>query len=322
MTSGNNTPNVSVIVPVYNGEKYIGHCLEKLLRQSLKDLEIICVNDGSTDKTLKIVQEYSERDSRIKLIDKINQGPGPARNAGLKLASGEFVAFMDADDFFHDDDVLEKLYELARQHNVKICGGAIKIITHKNIGGREITEISFNRFAASGLTNYINCQQSTGFSRYIYNRQFILDNNIFFPTLRRGQDYIWFTKAQLAAKNFWAADFIVYVYMLRQKSGSFSYNTMLEGMEAETRMLRLASENNLNAISRYHQKRLGQSIRNLILSDPDLAEIAASYKISCIKYYFLKLLSKTLPGKWGRAYRAKFLSFKAPFDTVRHNKLY
>lgn len=92
-------PKLSVIVPVYNVEKYLKECINSIINQTLKDIEIICVNDGSTDNSLKILEELSQLDNRIKIINKENGGLASARNAGMKVASGEYYTFIDSDDF-------------------------------------------------------------------------------------------------------------------------------------------------------------------------------------------------------------------------------
>lgn len=92
------SPKVSVIIPVYNAEKYLRQCLDSIIEQTLKEVEIICVDDGSTDGSVHILKEYSVGDPRIKVFLQKNQGAGPARNAAMEAASGEFIAFMDADE--------------------------------------------------------------------------------------------------------------------------------------------------------------------------------------------------------------------------------
>ena len=92
---------ISVILPVFNGEEYIGNAIESVLNQSLKDFELIIVNDGSFDNTLNIIKSYN--DSRIKLINQSNQGPGASRNNALKIASGEYIMYLDADDWYCKD---------------------------------------------------------------------------------------------------------------------------------------------------------------------------------------------------------------------------
>lgn len=101
---------VSVIIPVYNAQKYLRECLDSLQAQTMKDAEFICVDDGSTDDSLKILREYQEKDSRFRLMTQKNQYAGVARNNGMKEAKGEYLLFLDADDFFVDT-LLEKVYE-------------------------------------------------------------------------------------------------------------------------------------------------------------------------------------------------------------------
>lgn len=103
---------VSVIVPVYNVEDYLGECLDSLITQTLSDIEIICINDGSTDNSLEILTNYSKRDSRIKIITQENKGLSSARNRGFEFINGKYTYFIDSDDILKSD-ALEKLYNLA-----------------------------------------------------------------------------------------------------------------------------------------------------------------------------------------------------------------
>lgn len=94
-----NNPLISIIIPVYNSEKYLTKCLNSIMDQTYQNLEIICVNDGSTDTSPEILKNYTERDSRIKIISQKNQGLSSARNTGIKHASGEYLTFVDSDDY-------------------------------------------------------------------------------------------------------------------------------------------------------------------------------------------------------------------------------
>lgn len=109
-------PKVSVIVPVYNVEKYISKCLNSLVNQTLKDIEIIVVNDGSKDGSKEIIKEYEEKYSNIVYVEKPNGGLSDARNFGLKYAKGEFIAFLDSDDYV-DYTIYEKMYKKANDEN-------------------------------------------------------------------------------------------------------------------------------------------------------------------------------------------------------------
>lgn len=108
---------VSVIIPVYNAEKYVSQCLDSIINQTLCDIEIICVNDGSKDNSLEILREYEAKDSRVMVIDKDNGGAGSARNMGLNVASGEYVNFVDADDWL-DINAYEILYNRCVSENL------------------------------------------------------------------------------------------------------------------------------------------------------------------------------------------------------------
>ena len=110
---------VSIIVPVYNSEKYLKKCLETLCNQTLKDIEIVMVNDGSTDNSEKIIKEKAKEDSRIKLYNKKNGGQASARNMGLAKATGEYVAFIDSDDYV-ELDFCEKTYDVAKKNDTDI----------------------------------------------------------------------------------------------------------------------------------------------------------------------------------------------------------
>ena len=114
---------VSVIVPVYNAEKYLKKCLQSLVEQTLSDIEIICINDGSTDNSLSIIEQFAKSDSRIKIITTQNRGQSQARNKGLEIAKGEYTGFLDSDDYA-DTTMFEKLYTAAKQNDsdVVMCG--------------------------------------------------------------------------------------------------------------------------------------------------------------------------------------------------------
>lgn len=117
-------PKVSVIVPIYNVEKYLDRCMESLLNQTLKDIEIIMVDDGSPDKSPQMCDEYAKKDRRIKVVHKKNGGLSDARNAGLKVATGEYVAFVDSDDY-QSLNTYEELYRQAKSGDYDVVyGGA------------------------------------------------------------------------------------------------------------------------------------------------------------------------------------------------------
>lgn len=131
---------VSIIVPVFNTEKYLTRCLESLINQTLKDIEIICINDGSSDNSCNILEEYRKIDNRITVINQINSGQSVARNKGLEVAKGEYVGFVDSDDWV-DLNFYEKLYNSAENNNADIAAaGIIKLNKFKRTNHLKISK--------------------------------------------------------------------------------------------------------------------------------------------------------------------------------------
>ena len=116
---------ISIIIPVYNAEKYLRKCLDSVINQTLKEIEIICINDGSTDLSLSILKKYATCDNRIKIINQENQGVAIARNNGLKYATGEYIGYVDSDDYV-SSIFFELLYNNAKKYNADIACGEIR----------------------------------------------------------------------------------------------------------------------------------------------------------------------------------------------------
>ena len=112
---------VSVIVPVYNAEKFLRRCIDSIFAQSYADMELVAVNDGSKDNSLSILQEYARQDRRIKIADQENRGVAAARNAGLQKATGEFILYVDADDWIAPD-MISRMVELSHEADIVFCG--------------------------------------------------------------------------------------------------------------------------------------------------------------------------------------------------------
>ncbi|MDR2956728.1 MAG: glycosyltransferase, partial [Coriobacteriales bacterium] len=117
-----NSCQISIIIPAFNAEEYIEQCLDSIINQTFKDIEIIVVDDGSTDSTEKIVRRYMATDTRIRIVKQPNMHAGIARNAGKRIAIGKYLLFLDADDFY-ELDMLEKMYLSAEEHqtDITIC---------------------------------------------------------------------------------------------------------------------------------------------------------------------------------------------------------
>ncbi len=135
-------PKVSVIVPIYNVEQYLRECLDSIINQTLKDIEIICVNDGSKDNSLNILNEYAAKDARIKIIDKENAGYGHAMNVGLDNATGEYIGIVEPDDYI-TPKMYETLYDLAISNNLDF----IKSDFYRFKGSNDNIELFYNQLS-------------------------------------------------------------------------------------------------------------------------------------------------------------------------------
>ena len=208
-------PLISVIIPIFNSDKYISSCLNSVINQTLKNIEIICIDDGSTDESLKIVENYSNFDERIIIISQKNKGSGIARNKGIKKSKGKYIAFMDSDDLYPNKFTLELLLTKAIENKAIICGGGLKYLIYEN----NRTKISGSKlyFQKEGMINYNEYQCDFGYYRFIYKNNFIKKRKIYFPYYSRYQDPPFFIKAMFFSKKFYALENITYLYRISHK---------------------------------------------------------------------------------------------------------
>lgn len=188
---------ISIIIPVYNVAKYLSKCLESLSNQTLKDIEILCVDDHSTDNSLEILNDFASKDSRIKIINlENNQGQGFARNKALEEAKGEFIGFVDSDDYV-DLNYFEELYNSAKQASVDIA--VASILKHKK-HYRKYNVYYAKKLKATTIQDKIKlCGDTKQFFFYawnkIYKTEFLRKNNIKFAQGQIYEDVIFAIKA-------------------------------------------------------------------------------------------------------------------------------
>ncbi len=182
---------VSIIVPVYNKERFLRQCLDSLLDQTYRAIEIICVNDGSTDGSLEILQDYAERDNRIVLIDQENKGAGNARNAGIRIARGRYLQFLDADDFFEPvmiENMLKKAE--AKDADIVICNALLydnETQIKEAHAWLSAENIEKDPFSAGEVENIFKITQSTIWNK-LYKRAFIVNNDIWYQEITSNND--------------------------------------------------------------------------------------------------------------------------------------
>lgn len=212
---------ISIILPCYNVDKYIEKALLSLINQTIENIEIICINDGSNDKTLDIINKFALKDNRIKICSQKNQGQGVARNNGISYATAPYIAFMDPDDWV-ESDMYENLYKLAIDNDVDFveCG-----INKYFESSDEIKKVKFNYPVPENiLFNYKNDKnyvfKSTSFSpcNKLFKKSFIIDNNIYFSNRKLSEDQIFTLKAKIFAQKIIYTPFAYYTYNIHPKS--------------------------------------------------------------------------------------------------------
>jgi glycosyltransferase involved in cell wall biosynthesis len=216
-------PKISVIIPVYNVEKYLSQCLDSVINQTFKDFECICVNDGSTDNSLTILQEYSNKDNRIKIINQKNSGSSIARNKALRQSIGQYIAFIDSDDFV-SNDYLEKLITVAEKENSNIVYCRHKMYypldnRYENGPNREkLIKLFFEYSKSKGENKQIKyildiVENSRSICMKLYKSEVIKNNNIyFFENIFAEMDYSFNILINLYSRKISLLDEELYYY--------------------------------------------------------------------------------------------------------------
>ena len=235
-------PKVSIIIPVYNTEKYLRKCLDSVCNQTLSDIEIICINDCSTDNSLGVLEEYSVNDKRLKIIDfKENKGVSVARNKGIDEAKGEYIGFIDSDDYI-DLDFYEKLYNKAIETNADASKGNIFDVKNEEI---ELTDFyNINNKIRKNKINFLY-----GFTSAIYKTKVIKGNNIYFPEgITHFEDPYFSIKLSININKIEITDSAKYYYVKHDKSACANSKTFDKAktfVESAISIVKLVNEYNL-----------------------------------------------------------------------------
>ena len=216
-----NNPKVSVIIPVYNTEKYLRECLDSVVNQTLKDIEIICIDDGSTDNSLSILNEYAEHDDRFTIITQENQGAGAARNKGMEVAKGEYLYFLDSDDYICIN-AIKKLYYKAHKINadITLCLHNFlkknKIV--KNKGSLQIDIIKdFEYFSKEDIPDKILQIAVPNLCTKLFRTEFVVKNKLQFQELKICNDIFFDFITRILAQKITYVNKNLVTYRIKHK---------------------------------------------------------------------------------------------------------
>ncbi|RKI87614.1 glycosyltransferase family 2 protein [Parablautia intestinalis] len=230
---------ISVIIPAYNMENYLRECLDSVLGQTIKDIEIICIDDGSTDNSYEILLEYNKKYENVIVLQQKNQGSGSARNRGMEHANGRYVCFMDADDYYAKPQALEQLFLAAEKNGVLVCGGNKELL----YGEKKMKhDVPFNEEKKIVFKYYGNFYDYT---RYIIRTDVIRKNNILFPSYRRYQDPPFLLNVMIHAQEFYAVNELVYIVRKGYKEVKYTLEVTLDLLQGIRDCFKMAYENDL-----------------------------------------------------------------------------
>lgn len=253
---------ISVIMPVYNEEQYLEKTCQSLKQQTLDDIELICINDGSTDNSTDILTNLATEYDNIRIINQENQGSGIARNKGIDEAKGEYIAFLDADDKYIDPYSLEKMYEYGYKNNADIICGNLKRISSE---GK--LEDNFN-YVEGNYAYFPEYDKLTpqdygipwAFYKNIYRKKFLDENNIRFPDLKRGQDPVFLADVLTKADVIYTVPVYLYGYNYSASGGANSkvnsHDKKLDYLEHFKETFRILEDNGFYNISQKYKERL------------------------------------------------------------------
>lgn len=216
----------SVIVPVYNVEKYLAQCVESVLFQSYRDFELILVDDGSTDASGKICDDFAVFDRRVRVIHKMNGGLSDARNTGIKAATGDYLLFLDSDDFWQTERVMGSICHMLDRTGVAVVQFGHEVFLHKEntivkglprnysiYNGENIDEMLWNLVYKGGLA-ISACSMAI-------SRRFVVDNDLFFKKNLKTEDLEWAIRLFISAPTLVCSDEYFYAYR-KQHAGKIT----------------------------------------------------------------------------------------------------
>ena len=220
-------PKISVIIPIYNVEQYLEECLTSVTEQTFEDMEIILVDDGSTDRSTEIIQNFAKKDKRIILCSQANKGVSTARNTGIRRAKGEYILFVDSDDKIAQSDSLKILYQMAVETNADLVlgnasywypDGSVRPAFYRG----EMNAIS----GLSGEICFEKLMEKWVFPPVVYlffvKRKLIIENKLFFKCGIIHEDELWCVKTMFYAKQVSLIHLNYYLY--RQREGSIMHS--------------------------------------------------------------------------------------------------
>lgn len=277
-------PKVTVALAVYNQERCLKASMEAILSQSLSDMELLCVDDGSTDASPDIMRDVASHDGRVRIITKENGGEASARNVAIEQARGEYFIINDPDDRFATPVALEKLYHAAKDNHVLVSAGSFSIRDDETgdvrDGFSDDPLLWGYTFKKAGLVRYRDWQFDYGHHRFLIETDFLRSHrNLRYPPYARYTDPPYIAAVLLAADAFYAVPDVVYEYSLGHQDIPWSPRQKLDQLKGLTDEISFSADNDLPILHDLAVRRLESEYAGLywwlLDEDPDLLAQAA-----------------------------------------------
>lgn len=284
-------PKVSIIIPVYNVEKYLRKCLDSIVNQTIKDIEIICINDGSTDNSLDILKEYQRNDKRIHIINQENAGVAIARNKGLDIASGKYIMFIDSDDY-----VDSKYVETPLKHIEKTNSDIVQFAVYCVINDTPVPRWDTFLINCLSQTNVYKLSDLINFQHFIYDkiykRDFIEKNKIrFIPKLKTAEDGIFNLMCLYNTPKYIIIKDILYFYRVDRKHSATS--KALKGIRCDLQAYTtfISTQNFKQATEPYKKFTLIKMIGGILYFENKTTSLAEKIKFSLLLNKYLNFIN-------------------------------
>lgn len=282
-------PAVSVLIPVYNAENTLEACLDSILRQTLKTLEVVCVDDGSTDGSLAILERYKTRDPRVRVFVQKNAGASAARNFALERARGEFVSFADPDDLLPDTTSLEKLCAAARRHGLKAACGSLERF---DADTGKVERPRNWQFKDAGIRDWRENPFDFCYQLFVFDRNMLVAGNIRFPLVSRYQDPPFMVRAMASAGRFYALPVAAYRYRIGHKSIDWRANDfrkLRDMLRSMSDVVKFAHSHDMPKIIELTKSRVERDYADVLRETgavhlPEYAELANRFGESGMKF--------------------------------------
>ena len=299
--------SVSIIIPIYNARKYLNECLNSVKTQSLSNIEIILINDGSSDSSKDIAKKFIKNDCRFKLVENTKtMGVSYSRNIGISIATGEYIAFLDADDFYISPDALGILYAEAKRTGSEIIGGSLYTVDYRSkITNRNISGQYFTRSQKLTYTDY---QFDGGFYRFIYSKSFLLNNKIKFPYLKRFQDPIFFVRALETVPFFVVIPDYIYAYRKNHKIYNWDRKSFMDHVSGVFYLIKKSSK---KGYPKLHLLMLHNMSRSIAYRSKNLSYIELTFiSLKAIRNINIPLLKKEF--SFGKILKISLILLSSP----------